>query len=59
MGHANMPPQLPDVTDEAANTPRWVPLLGVILLLASVAAIVVCHGDDAESQADAQGEAAH
>jgi hypothetical protein len=59
MGHANTPPQLPEVTDEAGNTPRWVPLLGLILLLASVAAIVVCHGDREESQADAQGEAAH
>ncbi len=61
MGHANTPPQLPEVTDEAGNTPRWVPLLGLILLLASVAAIVVCHGggdsEREESQADAQGEA--
>ena len=60
MGHANTPPQLPEVTDEAGNTPRWVPLLGLILLLASVAAIIVCHGsgDGQESPADTQGEAA-
>jgi hypothetical protein len=56
MGHANTPPQLPEITDEAGNTPRWVPLLGAILFLASVAAIVVCHGgcgDKAEGAADA------
>jgi hypothetical protein len=59
MGHANTPPQLPEVIDEAGNTPGWVPLLGLILLLVSVAAIVVCHGNGEESPADAQGEAAH
>lgn len=56
MGHANTPPELPEVTDEAGNTPRWVPLLGLVLLLASVAAIVVCHGGE-ESAGDAAGEA--
>ena len=50
MGHANTPPQLPEITDEAANTPRWVPLLGALLFLASVAAIVVCHGSGEEAE---------
>jgi hypothetical protein len=55
MGHADTPPQLPEVSDEAGNTPRWVPLLGVVLFLLSVAAIVVCHGgsEDAASAAEA------
>ena len=52
MGHADTPPQLPEVTDEAGNTPRWVPLLGVVLFVLSVAAIVVCHGEAAAPSAD-------
>lgn len=43
MGHADTPPQLPEVTDEAANTPRWVPLLGAGLFALAVLTIVVCH----------------
>ena len=46
MGHANTPPQLPEVTDEAGNTPRWVPLLGAILFVVAIGAIVVCHGGE-------------
>jgi hypothetical protein len=44
MGHDHTPPQLPEITDEAGNTPRWVPLLGALLFAASVVTIVVCHG---------------
>lgn len=59
MGHAETPPQLPEVTDEAGNTPRWVPLLGLVLFLASVAAIVVCHGAcSADQQPDAAADIA-
>jgi hypothetical protein len=59
MGHGNTPPQLPEITDEAANTPRWVPLLGAILFVASVVAIVVCHGACGdEAAAPEAGEAA-
>lgn len=53
MGHANTPPQLPEVTDEAGNTPRWVPLLGAILFLVSVGAIVVCHGSGEAKEGEA------
>lgn len=49
MGHAETPPQLPEVTDEAGNTPRWVPLLGAGLFALAVLSIVVCHrGGDTE-----------
>jgi hypothetical protein len=36
MSHAHTPPQLPDVTDEAGDTPGWVPVLGVALFLSLV-----------------------
>lgn len=53
MGHAETPPQLPEVTDEAANTPRWVPLLGVGLFALAVLAIVVAHsGGDTDAAAE-------
>jgi hypothetical protein len=44
---------LPHVRDEAADTPMWVPLLGIVLLLA-VAAIVGVRawGDDDGENAD-------
>lgn len=59
MGHADTPPQLPEVTDEAGNTPRWVPLLGVVLFALSIGAIAVCHGgEDGEAAQDEAGEAA-
>lgn len=54
MGHAETPPQLPEVNDEAGNTPRWVPVLGVLLFLASVTAIVVCHGACSADEAAAE-----
>jgi hypothetical protein len=58
MGHADTPPQLPEVSDEAGNTPRWVPLLGVVLFLLSVAAIVVCHGESEDAAAAVEAPAA-
>jgi hypothetical protein len=61
MGHAETPPQLPEITDEAANTPRWVPLLGIVLFALSIAAIVVCHtgAEGNEAAQDEAVEAAH
>ena len=61
MGHAETPPQLPEVTDEAANTPRWVPLLGILLFALSIAAIVVCHSgaEGSDAAQDEAGEPAH
>jgi hypothetical protein len=43
MGHANTPPQLPEVRDEAGDTPRWVPVLGVLLFALATLTIVICH----------------
>jgi hypothetical protein len=36
MSDAKQAPRLPDVVDEAGATPRWVPLLGIALLIAAV-----------------------
>jgi protein-S-isoprenylcysteine O-methyltransferase Ste14 len=33
MSHAETPPELPEITDEAGDTPSWVPLLGVVLFV--------------------------
>ncbi len=38
--HHDGPPTLPEVTDEAGNTPTWVPLTG-IGLLALIAVVIV------------------
>ncbi len=43
MSHAPTPPELPEVTDEAGDTPSWVPLLGVALFVLGVAYIVWSH----------------
>lgn len=43
MGHAHTPPELPEITDEAGDTPRWVPLLGLVLFVLSAGAIVLGH----------------
>lgn len=54
MGHGNTPPQLPEITDEASNTPRWVPLLGVVLFVAAIGSIVLCHGNASDEAAPAE-----
>ena len=43
MSHADHPPELPEITDEAGNTPRWVPLLGLVLFVAMVAYVWCSH----------------
>jgi hypothetical protein len=60
MGHANTPPQLPEVRDEAGNTPRWVPVLGALLFVIAAAAIVVRHTafKDDDSEHAGSGESA-
>lgn len=35
--HANTPPTIPEITDEAGNTPAWVPMLGAGLAAAFLA----------------------
>jgi hypothetical protein len=37
MGHENTPPTLPEVTDEAQDSPMWLPALGAALFIAFVA----------------------
>ena len=59
MAHANTPPQIPEVTDEAGASPAWLPILGAALLVAFAAWIVVGHVVDANGaevgvEADAQ-----
>jgi hypothetical protein len=58
MGHAETPPQLPEVTDEAGNTPRWVPLLGAGLFALAILAIVLHHTGNGEAETAAAAEAA-
>lgn len=43
MSHPDTPPQLPEVTDEAGDTPSWVPLLGVALFVLMVALVWWAH----------------
>jgi len=43
MSHADTPPQLPEITDEAGETPRWVPTLGLVLFAVIVAYIWWAH----------------
>jgi hypothetical protein len=56
MGHAEAP-QIPEVTDEAGDSPKWVPRLGVGLFVLAVALILLAHrssesaGDEAPTEA--------
>ena len=43
MSHADTPPQLPNVTDEAGETPGWVPIFGVLLFVLIVAYVWWAH----------------
>jgi hypothetical protein len=55
------PPRLPDVVDEAGNTPGWVPMLGLGLLclvaLAIVARQAISHRQSAAANAADGGTA--
>jgi hypothetical protein len=56
MSHAHTPPELPEVTDEAGNTPSWVPLLGAVLFVLAVAYVWWAHHSAEALGADAQAE---
>jgi len=57
MGHSSTPPQLPEIADEAGDTPRWVPLLGIILFVIGTSLVFVCHhGSSADESLDGQAE---
>lgn len=43
MSHAHTPPELPEITDEAGDTPSWVPMLGVALFVLMVAYVWWSH----------------
>lgn len=43
MSHADHPPQLPDIRDEAGETPRWVPYFGLALFALIVAYVWWAH----------------
>ncbi len=59
MGHAETP-QIPEVTDEAGNSPWWLPWLGAGLFALAVGLIVLAHvrGDSADSDSAAEAAAA-
>jgi hypothetical protein len=43
MSHADTPPQLPEINDEAGATPRWVPIFGLVLFALIVAYVWWSH----------------
>jgi hypothetical protein len=51
------PPGLPEIRDEAADTPRWVPLVGLGLLAASVLGVVLTATLTSDEAADVAEEA--
>lgn len=61
MSASKEPPRLPEVQDEAGNTPSWVPLLGLGLLCLVallIAARQAVHKDNPQVAADAGAEQA-
>ncbi len=55
MSHSHHAPSLPDVTDEAPNTPNWVPALGfgLFALIALMIAVRYAVNDSANAAAPA------
>ena len=51
MSHADHPPELPQIRDEAGDTPRWVPLLGLALFVLIVAYVWWAHRQHETAQA--------
>jgi hypothetical protein len=58
MGHAHTPPQLPEVTDEAGNSPGWLPWLGIGLFVLAVIGITVSHRSSEAEEAPSDDPAA-
>ncbi|MFT3921413.1 MAG: hypothetical protein QM778_02640 [Myxococcales bacterium] len=52
MGHAHTPPELPEITDEAGDSPKWLPWLGVALFALGIGGIAVCHSQHADASDD-------
>lgn len=57
-GSANHPPELPEISDEAGDTPSWVPRLGLALFLLFVGWVVFQHGHAGGADAGADTETA-
>jgi hypothetical protein len=55
MGHAKTP-QIPEVTDEAGDSSKWLPLYGAVLFAGAVGWLVWAH--TCSSTAEAETEAA-
>ena len=57
---SNEAPQLPEVSDEAGDTPRWVPRLGLAIFVACILWLVLRHGHagGAVLQGEADSQAA-
>lgn len=58
MGHAHTPPELPEITDEAGDSPKWLPGLGLALFVVAAVSIALCHAKSGD-EAGAEVEAAH
>jgi hypothetical protein len=60
MSHAHTPPELPEITDEAGASPKWLPWLGVAVFAAGAGWIMMCHGhcSSEAAEGDTAGEAA-
>jgi len=57
MSETHDPPHVPDVVDEAADTPPWLPKVGVALLLAVVVYVAVMRGLEAHRSTAPAGRA--
>jgi len=52
MHESNKAPEIPQVVDEAADTPWWVPLLGAVLLALFVLLFVASQARQGGDEAD-------
>ncbi len=52
MHESNKAPEIPDIVDEAADTPWWVPALGAALLALFALLFVVAQAGGGEPEAD-------
>lgn len=58
MGHGHSAPELPEIKDEAGDSPRWLPLLGVGIFAVFLIWVILLHQPSASlSSGDESGEA--
>lgn len=50
MHESSKAPEIPEIVDEAANTPWWVPVLGAALLALFALLFVVAQASDGEEK---------